>query len=478
MAERLNVVLVVLEGARADHLSCYGYARETTPFLDQVAREGVRFTNMIVSAPGPLPAQATLFTGKYAATHAATEEMPFLTARHQTLAEVLSAAGYRTAAFCTNPWVSPETGLGRGFAAFFTQRYHNRLAARAVQYGRRAADRLLRRKDGGARRTTAAVKRWIAAGSGPVFAFVHHTESALPFTAPPPFSRMFLPRGISAERLRAVAHAGQPPGAAVAAVTAEDAAIAAALYDGALRYVDSRLRELADFLQARGEWERTLLVVTADHGELLGEPVGTFADGRRFLGHEGSLADPVVRVPLILRCPPRVPRGFVVDEIAQTIDIRPTIENIVGVEEHSGPLPGRPLLEDGHATRGPAFAIVERFRPSLTQRTEQSPGGEPRAGDVRMKAIRSRRDKFVWHSDEANELYDLVADAAEQHNSVESGAARADALRRQLFDWLASVERAEIEPEAGSEEPAAGSRKQDASGARAVARIGRLINRV
>src|SRR5574337_319366 len=156
---QLNVLLVSIGGVRADHLSVAGYARETTPFLDDVAREGIRFTNAFTVAPSTLSAHASLLTGRFAVTHGATDENPLLTMRHPRLPELLKAAGYRTAAFCTNVSVSPESGFGRGFDAFFTQRYHNRVAARAVSYGRRASDRLLRRKDAGARRTTAAVQR-------------------------------------------------------------------------------------------------------------------------------------------------------------------------------------------------------------------------------------------------------------------------------------------------------------------------------
>ncbi|HXQ21387.1 MAG TPA: sulfatase-like hydrolase/transferase, partial [Candidatus Acidoferrales bacterium] len=171
MSDRLNVLVIVLECARADHLSCYGYPRETTPFLDHVTREGVRFTHAIAAAPWTLPAHASLLTGLYPVTHGATDENRFLASRHQTLAEHLKAAGYRTAAFCTNPWVSPETGFGRGFDAFFTQRHHNRVTARALFYGRRASDRLLRRSDAGARRTNQALAKWLAAGAQPFFAF-------------------------------------------------------------------------------------------------------------------------------------------------------------------------------------------------------------------------------------------------------------------------------------------------------------------
>jgi arylsulfatase A-like enzyme len=156
MAESLNVLLVVLGSARADHLSCYGYTRETTPVIDALAREGVRFSAMIATAASALSAHASLFTGAPAVVHGATEERGSLAARGPVLAEWFKAAGYRTAAFCTHPAVSPDTGFGRGFDAFFTQRYHNRIAARAVSLGRRASDALLRRRDAGARRTNQA----------------------------------------------------------------------------------------------------------------------------------------------------------------------------------------------------------------------------------------------------------------------------------------------------------------------------------
>ncbi len=437
MPEPLNVLVVVLDGVRADHLSCYGYDRETTPFLDQVARDGVRFPHMIATAPWTLPSHAALFTGVHSVTHGATDENRFLSARHKLLPEYLKAAGYRTAAFCTNPWVSPETGFGRGFDTFFTQRYHNRVAARAVFYSRKASDTLLRRKDAGARRTNHALGKWLAVGEQPFFAFVHYNEVHPRFEPPPPYDRMFLPRGVTAARVRAVNQdsnqyvAGQPE------MDAEDFPILSALYDGELRYLDHRLREIAETLRARGVWDRTVLIVTADHGRSLGEG--------GLLGHRLGLSDTVLRVPLLLRCPPCVPQGFVVDELAQTTDIVPTVLSIVGVPEDTGRVQGRALLEDGRATAGPAFAIAERFRPNLSALEQRFPNFDTRPFDVRQKVVRTKREKFIWHSDEANELYDLVADPAEEHNLIERDATRADTMRHQLFDWLAAVEKFELE---------------------------------
>lgn len=435
MADHLNLILVVLEGARADHLSCAGYGRETTPFLDRIGREGVRFANMIATAPWTLPAHASLFTGLHSVTHGATDERRFLSARHQVLAEYAKAAGYRTAAFCVNPWVSPETGFGRGFDAFFTQRYHNRLAARAVQYGRRAGDRLLRRKDAGARRTNDALKRWLAASPQPFCAYVHYNETHLPLDPPPPYGRQFLPKGLSTARVRAVNQDGNRCMAHDVAMTEEDFVILTALYDGALRYVDTRLREVADFLAARGEWDRTLLVVLGDHGEQLGE------HGR--IGHGFSLSEALLRVPLLLRCPPLLPQGFVVDELAATTDVLPTILALLGIAAESGRFHGRARLEAGRVTPGPAFTVAERFRPNLDVFHQRFPQCDMRAFDVRQKVIRTRHEKFLWRSDEANELYDLRADPAESQNLIEQAPARAESLRRQLFDWLAGVEKFE-----------------------------------
>jgi arylsulfatase A-like enzyme len=435
MADPLNVLLIVLDGARADHVSGYGYHRPTTPFLDQVAEEGVRFSNMFATAPCTLAAHATLFTGLHSVTHGATEESRGLSGRHRLLAEHCKAAGYRTAAFCTNPTVSPETGFGAGFDCFVTQRRASRIATTALHYGRRASDRLLRRRDSGARRTNEAFFEWVAAGDAPFFAFVHYNETRLPVRPPHPYERRFVPASVAAGRMRTVNQDAFALLAGRATMEVDDYAVLGALYDGALQYVDSKVAEVAEFLKARGVWDRTLLVITADHGEGLGE--------HGSIGHAFGLYDTELRVPLLLRCPPQVPQGFVAQDITQHIDVMPTILHIAGVDLGGARPHGRVLLDRGRATRGPVYAVAERFRPNLSTARERYPEIDMRALDVRMKAIRNARHKFVWHSDEANELYDLVADPGETRNLIEGNAPQGEELRRQLFDWLATVEKYE-----------------------------------
>jgi arylsulfatase A-like enzyme len=433
MEDRMNVLLVVLDGARPDHFSCAGYRRETTPFLDRAASEGVRFEHAISTSPSSLAAHASLLTGLFAATHGATEESPLLGPQHRLLSEYLRGAGYRTAAFCTNPWVGPETGFRRGFDSFHTPRSARRFTGRATRYARKASDRVLGRVDSGARRTNRAVADWLNAGGAPFFAFVHYAETRPPFHPPAPFDRLFTPRQFSADRIEAVSQDAGAYMAGAETASAEDVAILNALYDGALRYADMRLRELADELARRRLWDDTLLVVTADHGQNLGE--------HGLLNHGLGLFDTALRVPLLVRCPGRVPAGFVVDELAQSTDVLPTILQLLGRPPDGARVQGRALLVDGSVTKGPGFAISEAFRPDLSALYGRFPDFDGRAYDMRRKAIRTRREKFVWRSDEANEFYDLVRDPGERHNSIESEPDSAERLRRRLFDWLSSVER-------------------------------------
>jgi arylsulfatase A-like enzyme len=348
---------------------------------------------------------------------------------------VLKAAGYRTAAFCTHLWVSPEAGFGSGFDTFFTQRRNGRLTTRALQYGRRAGDRLLRRTDAGARRTNEAFLEWLGAEKGPFFAFLHYNETRLPVRLPHPHEHVFLPATMAPGRAPNVNEDPWAYAAGRARLDAEARSALAALYDAALRYVDMRVAEIAEALHARGEWERTLLVLTADHGENLGE--------HGLVGHEVGLYDTELHVPLLLRCPPQVPQGFVGQELAQLTDVGPTILRLLDLAGEGLRPAGRSLFDQGRATRGPSFTVSERFRPNLSAVRARYPELDTRPFEVRSKAIRTARQKFIWHSDEANELYDLVVDPGETRNLIEADAAQADDLRRQLFDWLSGVEKYE-----------------------------------
>lgn len=430
MAEKLNVLVVVIEGARADHLSACGYRRPTTPFLEEVASEGVRFQQMISPAPASVSAHASLLTGRFPCAHGAHAENPRLGVGLPVLPEILRTAGYRTAAFCTSRDVSPDSGFSRGFDDFFTQRYQNRLADRAVSYGRRAGDRLLRRADAGGRRTNEAVREWLSGVDGPYFAFLHYDEPRLPLNANIAPDAAFLDDEVASLRLRPSAQDVEAYVAGVEQLTGLERRLLIAHYDSALRYVDQRLADVATMLRDRGEWERTLLVVTSDHGQSFGEH-GLF-------GNRVGLHDELLRVPLLLRCPGLVPQGFVVEEIAQTVDIAPTVLALLGIAVPDS-MQGRELFARGRVTPGPEFAVAERYRSDLSAVRRRFPDADLSRWETRSKVIRSRKEKLVWRSDENNELFDLETDPGEEHNRIAADVSRADTLRHALFAWFSAA---------------------------------------
>ncbi len=413
--ETANVLLLVLDGARPDHFSSSGYPSETTPFLDQVAREGVRFPLAFTTAPSSVAAYASMLTGLFPSLHGATEETGVLGPGVPVLPELLKREGYRTATFAPDGSLSPELGFGRGFDRCYTPRGGARFTGRAAAYARRASDRVLGRADAGARRITQALLEWIEAGREPFFAVVRFAEALQSLRPPPPYDRAFAPGGDAARRRLDPARA--------AAIT---------LHDGALQYLDMRVKQIADALAGAGRWDRTLFIATSAYAEPLVEPgVG---DGA------AALRDTVLRVPLIMRYPGPIPTGFIVEEFVQPIDILPTVAALTGAAA-TGAVQGRALFTPTGATAGPRAAIAEAFRST--------------AGGRRRKAIRTRREKFIWQSDEDNALYDLVRDPDECVNIAAAEPERADRLRRTLFDTLADAERWGAEHGIARAEPSA-----------------------
>lgn len=400
--DAINVLLVSLEGVRADHVGSAGDHARTTPFFNRLAREGVRFPQAFTTAPARAAAYASLLTGLMPSLHGATEETGVLGPIPHVMPELLQRAGYRTAAFGPDLAIRPECGFGRGFERWYTPRAATRLTGRAAAYARRASDRVLGRTDGGARRTTQALLEWLAPADHPFFALVRFAEP-LRLTPVPASSRHTTSR----------VAAGHGRNGRSGTIDAN-----AAGHDEALCRIDLHLQEIADALGAAGCWERTLCIVTGVYGPLVDSPAATPA--------VNAFRDSAWRIPLLVRCPGRVPSGFTVDEFAQLTDLLPTVTALTGCAD-PGITQGRPLFRGSGATVGPTAVFAEAFR--------MGPHG------VRRKAIRTRREKLIWQSDEDNTLYDLIRDPEEQWNVAPTDPERADRLRRALFDALAAGER-------------------------------------
>lgn len=409
-AERPNLVLFVVDTLRADHLGCYGYARPTSPRLDEFARESVRFAEARAQSSWTKPAMATLLTGLYPVTHGAERRNQGIAPEVRTLAERLSAAGYETAMLTTNPTVVEKFGFGRGFDHF---EYVHQLQGRK----RRSVD--------SAEMHRAAVA-WLdgrAAPGRPFFLVVHTLDPHDPYRPQEPYRSRFAP-GVD------VAAACCFRGERLAALTAEQAAIrrrdSMALYDGEIAQNDASFGRLVDDLRARGLLDRSAVVFTADHGEEFHEHGGW--------RHAESLFEEVLRVPLVVRLPGDAPAGVTVADPADQIDIAPTLLDLAGVAAPPE-LPGAsllPVIGGGPAPpreslawlRHPAFDVAAirdgnwkwlRHEGAPRDVTSGVPGipGAAGVGGV---------------GEPAEALYDLAADPGEGRNLLDAEPARRRAL--------------------------------------------------
>ncbi len=370
-----NVVLISIDTCRADHLSCYGYKRPTTPNVDAVARDGVQFQLALTPVPLTTPAHSTMLTGTYPPTHGVRlNNGERLADSNVTLAEILRDAGYQTAAFVGGFPMDASFGLNQGFDTYdcqFTTKNEKSPFA-----GERTAEEVSR-----------PALAWLEAHSGkPFFLFLHYYDPHLPYAPPPPY---------------ASAYADDP-------------------YAGEIAYVDHWIGQVLDRLRALGVYDNTLVIITADHGEGLGE--------RGENAHGVFLYQNTVQVPLVIRAP-KASNGRQVDGNVSLVDIVPTVLDLAGLKT--------PPQVEGVTLRrslesGP---MPDTLRPIYCESLEAASFGcSPLNGVVEgpWKYIRAPRQ----------ELYDLKRDSGEQDNVIAKEPQVAGRLRGRLEAMLQEMESA------------------------------------
>lgn len=344
-----NVLLIVWDTVRAASLSLYGYGRETTPNLERLAGEAVVFERAVAPSSWTLPSHASLFTARYPHEHGADREAP-LDDTFPTLAEALSARGYETAGFVANLyWLGDRFGLSRGFQRWedewwsptpeqilgswwVTRQAYARLRARARIP--RAPVRV--RAD----RVQDAFLDWVNRRDRerPFFAFLNLFDAHEPYELPTEY-RFAAPDARFWWDYRAPE-----------VLPEEDLADLRDTYDSCLFYLDRQLGRLMDRLAERGLLDNTLVILTADHGESLGE------HGPAVLGHSSSSYYDVLHVPLVVR----LPGGAVTErrhESVSLVDVPTTVMEVVDGPGAGHPFPGHSLLSrsgGGSASAAPA----------------------------------------------------------------------------------------------------------------------------
>ncbi len=377
----LNVLLVTIDTLRADALGCYGRSGADTPRVDRLAATGVRFDFAHAHNVVTLPSHANILSGRYPFDHGVRENSGFrFPAGMDSLATLLRKAGYHTGAFVSAFPLDSRFGLDRGFEVY-DDRFGDAEAGSDFQMQERAGAK-----------TVAAARAWILANPGPRFCWVHLYEPHAPYA--PPFDWR-----------------GRVPTA----------------YDGEVAAADAALAPLLDPLLDAGAADDTLVVLTADHGEGLGDH-GEATHG--VFAYESTL-----RVPLILHNP-RLFAPRTTSEAARHVDILPTVLDALGLPVPEG-LPGQSLLAVAQGLRETAASesYFESLTPALTR------GWAPIHGVL--------RDRLKYVDLPIPELYDLGADPREQTNLVASQATS----REQMQSLLARFRAAEGAKVRGHEDP-------------------------
>jgi choline-sulfatase len=369
-----SVVLVTIDTLRADRLGCYGYGPARTPTLDGLASRGTRFATAVVHVPLTGPSHASILTSRTPLAHGMRDNGGYvLPPSVRSVAEDFAEAGYRTGAFVSGFPLKRRFGLDRGFETYDDQLPRGK-DARRTAYVERTADR-----------TTDAAVRWLdglpsAPSSAPFFLWVHYFDPHAPYEAP-----------------------------------AEYTLGAASPYDGEISFVDTELARLLRKVEERSGGS-ALVLVTADHGESLGE------HGEDT--HGIFVYDSTIRVPFLL-AGPGVPAGVVSETVARGIDVAPTLLDYAGLAD--GAMEGRSLRQAAEGESLPdAPAYSESLHPQLQY------------GWAPLHAWRTARFKFIEAP--RSELYDLRADPGETHDLSAVEADEAAKMRAALDEMMAEAD--------------------------------------
>jgi len=424
-----NVLVIVIDTLRADHLSAYGYSRSTSPNIDRIAEQGTLFENAISASSWSLPSHVSLLTGLYQFQHGVTkvQPMPVLGSGgpnlggHLTLGEALESRGYRTGAFSANrTWFSHDLGFGRGFTHF--EDYFHSPADMFIRtlFGRELSRIYLSRSDRskpkrflhwigfdwlldpddegvGVEGGAPGIRKRAPVVTGELFDWIDRDRSQRPFFAFLNFFDVHMPYGGP--------RAYEKPWSRNVPLDR---------YDDGVRYVDDSIGQLMIELHKRGLGRNTLVVITSDHGEGLGQ--------HGFPTHGQTLYREQIHVPLIFWYPGHIPAGRRIATNVSTIDIAATVLRLVNAEPDDA-FPGSPLtvLWSEHDKRphwgDPISELAEdkylgQLLPSQAQPTI------PTASSGAMKSLLDGPWHLIAHSELGLQLYNWSSDPDEVRDLI------------------------------------------------------------
>jgi len=430
-----DILMIVMDTVRAQSASAYGYERDTTPVLEQLAAEGVIFEDANSPATWSLPAHAALFTGTFPSWNNAHGETRLLDDRLPTMAEELARSGWETRCFSANPHISDAFGLTRGFMAN-DKAWQSGAGGRGFSFIYRWIDvlGLGGAIDKGGGMVVGNVDAWMERRQGdrPAFVFVNFLEAHFPFhQLPDDYLYAYQQRPIAELR-----EAGQVAFGVQFGRQLTDAEYDQVhqplvdMYDGGVKYTDYLVGRVIDAWRRAGRLDNTIVVVLGDHGEVMGE--------HRAFGHVTPVSEEDLRVPLVIRYPEAIPAGSKVAQPVSTVGTLATIMELAGLK-------APPIVQVGNLL--PGIDGEEVGKPILAERFEEemlaarfAPGTSNGEGPLvnphgRYRTLRWGQFKLVKHSTEGDFLYNLVDDPGEMNDLAQSDPGMVVRMNDRLDDW-------------------------------------------
>lgn len=406
---RMNLVLIILDTVRADHMGCYGYSRSTTPSMDRLAEEAVVFDSAIAQSSWTVPSIASLFTGLYPTRHQALTKRSRLPDRRETLAEALRDSGYRTAAFVSHNLGSSRFNMGQGFDEF------DETHAQGTRYV-------------SSRGVSDLAVEWLRGNEDtPFFLLLHYFDPHYPYVFHHGYAfgvsyDGWLNPGIQIRDLRAKADS----------VGSADLAYLRGFYDGEIAFTDYHVGRVLEELQSLDLDRSTVVLITADHGEEFKEH-GTF-------GHAQNLYEDLIRVPLILHHPRErdLPSRF--GTLVEHVDVMPTLLDLLGIEWDGTNVDGASFWP---ALRGAAEPDSVAFSELSFWFAQSDPKYDEHEYRPNYRSVREGYWKLIYDVDTKEyELYDLEMDPGETNDlAAISDEKRFERLEGLLTDWMLEMER-------------------------------------
>jgi len=447
-----NLILISMDTVRADHLSLYGYARDTSPNLQRFAQEATVFTNAVSAGDMTLSSHGSMFTGLYPSQHGAHwvlgkqgdgftvgEEYGLrLPENSQTLAGILSARGYRTMGIVANTsYLQHAFRLDQGFEYYSQPNPVLFLELRESFYLRTILCRLIGRfcprwmtdldytRAGDINRETFPLLRREETRKRPFFLFLNYMDAHAPFFPPTPYDSRYPGKDpafrslqywdIESDALRQI----RP-------YTARDKQRDESQYDGGIAYLDASLGEFFAKLKEFGLYDDSIIIVTSDHGQSFGE--------KQLVGHGSSVYQEQVRVPLIIKYPGSS-QAAVRNNLVSHVDLLPTVLDLLG-EKVPPSLPG-------HSLR--ATAALQETVFSESYPCEMMASFHPRLRRVERAAF-SGPFKLILATNGKREFYDLSADPHEEHNLYSQALPVASRMESDLTRWISALPREHTRP--------------------------------